>query len=116
MQWVGFLERFLLYFQKSDKMCGLFYSTCRDLEMSMFLRIHAVQELYRRDRYSDFFKVLYQNVLLSEYLIPGLLFILMCFRSLCHHENLQEPSLCKTGIIRCWQKSELKISIHTFYF
>ncbi|OWK63906.1 Homogentisate 1,2-dioxygenase [Lonchura striata] len=34
----------------NDELCGLFYSTCQDLEMNMLLRIHAVQELYQRDR------------------------------------------------------------------
>jgi len=51
MQWMCCLERFCLCFQNTDELCGLFYSTCQDLEMNMFLRIHAVRELYRRDRY-----------------------------------------------------------------
>lgn len=43
-----------LCFQNADDLCVLFYSTCQDLEMNMFLRIHAAQELYRRDRYQGF--------------------------------------------------------------
>lgn len=49
--WRGCLEQFWWGFQNTDELYGLFYSTCRDLEMNMFLRIHAVQELYQRDRY-----------------------------------------------------------------
>lgn len=41
----------LMCFQKPDELCGLFCSTCRDLETNTFLRIHAVLELYQRDRY-----------------------------------------------------------------
>lgn len=41
----------LMCFQKPDELYGLFCSTCRDLETNTFLRIHAVLELYQRDRY-----------------------------------------------------------------
>lgn len=47
----GLFGEVLTVFSKSDELYGLFYSTCRDLEMNIFLRIHAVQELYQRDRY-----------------------------------------------------------------
>ncbi|OXB68916.1 hypothetical protein ASZ78_005353 [Callipepla squamata] len=32
-----------------SELCDLLYSTCQDLEMNMFLRTRAVQELYQRD-------------------------------------------------------------------
>lgn len=50
----------------------------------------------------------------NEYVFPGLLSKLMCLLSLCHNESLQEPPLCKTRIIRCWQKSELSASHYAF--
>lgn len=48
---VSCLGRFHLCFQNTEELCDLLYSTCQDLETSMLLRTHAVQELYQRDRY-----------------------------------------------------------------